>query len=145
MTDLLVRFPDSWPQPVVLGVCVIVLAGLDFLGALAAAEGIARRSTLLLLAGAAAFLVLFYAYASALQYAELAIVTFGWIVVLQVGLLLLDRFHYDVALTRGQWVAVAVLLLAQTYLLLGSHAASTERAAAPTGTTRATLDAEASS
>jgi hypothetical protein len=132
MPDLLARFPDSWPQPLILGVCVVVLAGLDFLGALAAAEGIARRSTPLLLAGAGAFLVLFWAYASALQYAELAVVTFGWIVVLQVGLLLLDRFHYDVALTRGQWVAIAVLLIAQTYLLLGSHQASTAAAAGDT-------------
>ena len=48
-----------------------------------------------LLLGAAAFLVLFWVYASALQYAELALVTMGWIVVLQVGLL-----HRPVPLRR---------------------------------------------
>jgi|GEM_PF-1233304 hypothetical protein len=131
MTDLLVKFPDTWPQPLVLGVCVLLLAGLDFIGALAAAEGIARRSSALLLLGAAAFLFLFWFYASSLQYAELAIVTFGWIVVLQVGLLLLDRFHYGVELSRGQWVAIAVLLVAQTYLLLGHHATVNDPAATP--------------
>ncbi len=72
-----------------------------------------------LLLGVAAFLVLFWVYASALQYAELALVTMGWIVVLQVGLLMIDRLHYGVHLAPGKWVAVAVILLAQGYLLLG--------------------------
>ena len=72
-----------------------------------------------LLLGAAAFLVLFWVYASALQYAELALVTMGWIVVLQVGLLLIDRFHFGVHLAPGKWVAAVIILVAQGYLLLG--------------------------
>lgn len=119
MHDLMVKFPASWPEPVVVIVCMVVLAGLDFVGALAAAEGMARRSNLLLLVGAASFLVLFWFYASALQYAELALVTFGWIVLLQVGLLLVDRMYYGTTLAPGKWVAIVVLLAAQTYLVLG--------------------------
>ena len=39
-----------------------------------------------LVLGAGAFVVLFWVYASSLQYAELAVVTMGWIVLLQVGI-----------------------------------------------------------
>ena len=49
----------------------------------------------------------------------LALVTMGWIVILQVGLLLIDRFQYGVHLAPGKWVAVGVILVAQGYLLLG--------------------------
>ena len=51
-----------------------------------------------LFAGVGCFVLLFYVYASSLQYAELATVTMGWIVLLQVGLLVLDHVRYDVSL-----------------------------------------------
>ena len=62
--------------------------------------------------------MLFWVYASSLQYAELALVTMGWIVMLQVGLVVLDRVRYGVELPPGKWVAIVVLLAAQAYLLL---------------------------
>ena len=102
MHDLMVKFPASWPEPVVVIVCMVVLAALDFLGALAAAEGLARRSNVLLVLGAISFVLLFWFYASSLQYAELAVVTFGWIVLLQISLLLLDRIHYGISLAPGK-------------------------------------------
>ena len=103
-----------------------LLAALDIVGALAAKEWAASSRVGALLLGAAAFLVLFWVYASALQYAELALVTMGWIVVLQVALLLIDRFQYGVQLAPGKWVAVTVILLAQGYLVLGPAAAGAD-------------------
>jgi hypothetical protein len=117
--DLMVKFPANWPDSVVVIVCMVVLAALDLVGALAAAEGLARRSNVLLALGALSFLLLFWFYASSLQYAELAVVTFGWIVLLQISLLLLDRIHYGVSLAPGKWVAIVVILAAQAYLVLG--------------------------
>lgn len=124
MTEILFRFPTSWPRPVVAIVCMAVLGVLDFVGALAAAEWVARRSSALAVVGVVAFGVLFWFYASALQYAELAVVTFGWIVFLQVALLLVDRFRYGVQLPVGKWAAVVIILAAQAYLILAPNAAA---------------------
>ncbi len=115
----LLKAPESWPTWLVGAIAMLALAALDVAGALAAKQWAATSHVLPLLLGAGAFLVLFWVYASALQYAELALVTMGWIVVLQVGLLLIDRFHFGVQLSAGKWVAAVVILLAQGYLLLG--------------------------
>ena len=99
---------------------------MDVAGALAAKQWAATSHVVPLLLGAAAFLLLFWVYASALQYAELALVTMGWIVVLQVGLLLIDRFYFGVHLAPGKWVAAVVILAAQGYLLLGPSGSAEE-------------------
>ena len=117
----LMRAPDSWPLPVTAAVSMTTLAGLDLVGAYAAKEWAVTRGTGMLVLGIGAFVVLFWVYASALQYAELALVTLGWIVVLQLGLLLVDRVVYAVKLAPGQWVAIVLILAAQAYLLVGSH------------------------
>lgn len=114
----LIRPPTTWPFVVVAGGAMLSLAALDLVGAYAAKEWSTRRTPGMLALGLLAFLVLFWVYASALQYTELALVTLGWIVVLQVGLLLIDRLRYGVHLAPGQWVAVTVILLAQAYLML---------------------------
>lgn len=116
---MLIRVPESWPQALVAVLAMLVLAVLDLAGAFAAKEAALRRSIPMAALGIALFVLLFWVYASSLRYAELAPVTFGWIVILQVGVVLLDRFHYGAAVSRGQWAAVAVLLAAQTYLVLG--------------------------
>ena len=113
----LLKAPESWPTWLVGAIAMLALAALDVAGALAAKQWAATSGVVPLLLGAAAFLVLFWVYASALQYAELALVTMGWIVVLQVGLLLIDRFHFGVHLAPGKWVAAVVILAAQGYLL----------------------------
>lgn len=120
MSDILLRFPASWPEPLVAGVCMLALAALDFAGAVAAAEWVARRSTTMMVIGILAFVVLFWFYASALQYAELAVVTFGWIVFLQISIVLLDRFRYEVYLPTGKLIAIVIIIAAQAYLMLGS-------------------------
>jgi hypothetical protein len=50
--------------------------------------------------------------------------------VLQIGVVLLDRFRYETPISRGQWAAVVVVIAAQAYLLLGGSPAA---AAVPRG------------
>ncbi len=119
---MLLRAPESWPQPVVAVVAMVILAVLDLAGAIAAKEAVERRSYALAVGGAVLYLLLFWVYASSLKVAELGPVTFGWIVVLQIGVLLVDRFQYGTQLPTGKWVAVAVLIAAQAYLLLAPSA-----------------------
>lgn len=118
----LLRAPESWPTWAVGAAAMLALAALDLAGALAAKEWASSSRPTALFLGVAVFLTLFWVYASALQYAELALVTMGWIVILQVGLLVIDRFQFGVHLAPGKWVAVVVILVAQGYLLLGPGA-----------------------
>jgi len=115
----LVRMPDSWPRPLVATVAMLLLAALDLGGAYAAKEAVVRRSGAYAALGAAAFLLLFWVYACSLQYADLAVVTLGWIVVLQIGVIFLNRWRYGAHLPVGAWVAVSLIIVAQAYLLLG--------------------------
>jgi len=126
---MLIRTPESWPPVVVAVLAMVALAALDLAGTFAAKEAVQRRSLLIGAVGAVLFVLLFWVLASSLQYAELAPVTFGWIVILQVGVLLLDRFRYGAQLTTGAWAAIVVMVAAQAYLLLGP-ATSSARAAA---------------
>lgn len=118
----LVKVPESWPYALVAGVSMLALAVLDFAGAIAAKQWSDSGSARWLAAGVLCFLALFYVYASSLRYADLALVTMGWIVLLQVGLLALDRAWYGLALAPSKWVAVVLILLLQSYLVLGPSA-----------------------
>jgi hypothetical protein len=131
---MFIRVPDNWPQPLVAAVAMAVLAALDLAGAYAAKEAVDRRSVGMAALGVFLFVVLFWVFASSLQVAELAPVTFGWVVILQVGVVLLDRFRYGVTLPTSKWVAVAVLLLAQAYLLLGPADGSRSGTSSPEAT-----------
>jgi hypothetical protein len=124
----MLRAPEGWPGAVVATVAMVALAALDLAGAFAAKEWAEHRSAVPMLLGLAAFGVLFWVYASSLQYAELALVTMGWVVMLQVGLVVLDRVRYGVELPPGKWVAIVVLLAAQAYLLLAPTASPTTSA-----------------
>ncbi|MGB7817672.1 MAG: hypothetical protein WBL35_02905 [Ornithinibacter sp.] len=114
----LIKLPSTWPLPVVAGLAMAALALLDLLGAIAAKEWAERQNTLALGLGLLAFLTLFWVYASSLQYAELAVVTMGWIVLLQVGIVVIDKIHYSTSLPADKIAAIVVILVAQGYLLL---------------------------
>lgn len=118
--------PQSWHIYVTSVGAMAVLAGLDFAGAIFAKEWTQRHHHALLLAGAVSFLVLFGVYALILQTAELYIVTIGWVVFLQVALLLIDRFRYGVTLSSSKWIAVAVILVLQCYLVLSPERQNTD-------------------
>ena len=120
---MLLRAPARWPTPLVAPVAMLLLAVVDLASAWATKEAVVRRSVPWAVAGVALFVLLFYIYASSLQYAELSLVTLGWVVLLQVGVIMLDRFRYGQVLSGDKWVAVGVILLAQAYLLLSPSAA----------------------
>ena len=131
---MLIRLPEAWPRPLVAVIAMVVLAALDLAGAYAAKESVERRSAGFACFGLACFCLLFWVYASSLRYADLAPVTFGWIVLLQVGVLLLDRHRYSVPLPPGAWVAVTLMITAQAWLLLAPYQTGTPEtpASAPT-------------
>ena len=97
-----------------------LLAGLDFAGTMLAKEWTVHRAPWQLAGGAAAFLALFVALVFGLRYAEMSVLTLGWIVMLQVGLIAVDRSRYGIHLSFGGWVAVVAILVLQGYLLLGN-------------------------
>lgn len=118
----LISAPSTWPRALTAATAMVLLAALDLLGALAAKEWALHRASSTLALGVAAFVALFWVYASALQYAELSVVTLGWIVILQVGLVALEQLRYGVHLPAGKLVAMTVVLVATAYLLVPTAA-----------------------
>ena len=114
----LLKLPASWPLPVVATVAMAALAGLDLLGAIAAKEWAERQNVTAIALGVVAFVLLFWVYASSLQCAELAVVTMGWIVLLQVGIVIVDRVHFGTMLSADKIGALIIILVAQGYLVL---------------------------
>ena len=102
---------------VFLGV-VFLLAGLDLAGSVLAKEWAGASRPWAFAGGLAMFAALFTVYAVGLRYAEMSTVTFGWIVVLQVGVLLVERFRYGVELPSGKWLAIGAIIVLQGYLVL---------------------------
>lgn len=113
-------------SPTTVFVVMIVLAGLDLTGSILAKQWTVGGGSWVLLAGAAAFLLLFGVYALSLRYAEMSTITLGWIVALQVGVMAVERVRYGVTLSPGKWIAVAVIIAAQAYLVL-APSSSAER------------------
>lgn len=113
--------PAAWHFYLTSLAAMLALAGLDLAGALFAKEWVEQRQPAWFLAGLPTFGVLFAVYAASLRFAELSVVTLGWIVFLQVGLLLYDRLRYGVALPPAKWVAIIVILVLQAYLVLAPN------------------------
>jgi hypothetical protein len=103
---------------------MLALAGLDMVGAVLAKEWTLRGQPVWFVAGLAAFGLLFAVYALSLHVAELSIVTMGWIVFLQVGLLVVDSVRYGVTFPPGKWAAIGVIVALQAYLVLAPNGSS---------------------
>src|SRR5690242_8026592 len=109
----------------VVGVgAMFLLAALDLAGAYCAVRYLRTGHWGWWTVGAVGEVGLFAVYTASLEYAELATVTLGWIVILQVGVVVLDRVANGVVLPAGKWVAMAAILLLMTYLLLAPNRAS---------------------
>jgi hypothetical protein len=117
--------PVSWRFPIVSLSAMITLAGLDFMGTIFAKEWAKRHQSLFFVSGLVTFVILFVVYAHSLRVAELSFVTIGWVVFLQVGIILVDRMKYGVELSPAKWCAVGLILALQAFLIL-----------APSGNTR---------
>ena len=115
-------FTTRLHRPLAAFVALIVLAGLDLVGAVLAKHWNDHRSWVSLVGGMLVFAALFGVYGTSLAYGELATVTISWVVILQVGVLLIDRYHNGVRLPAGKWLAVIAILALQGYLLVSSNA-----------------------
>lgn len=100
---------------------MLILALLDFIGAVFAKEWADTRQPWFFVAGLLTFMGLFTFYALSLKTAELSIVTIGWVVFLQVGLLLYERLRYDASLPPLKWAAIVLILVLQAYLVLAPN------------------------
>ncbi len=112
-----INLPENWKFYVGSLAAMLALAGLDFIGALFAKEWAERGRIPMFLLGWVSFSILFFVYARILKVAELSTVTIGWIVFLQVGLLVMDAVHYNVQMPKEKWGAIAVILVLQIYLI----------------------------
>ena len=99
---------------------MLLLAGLDLLGALLAKRYADHRSVAALIAGVVVFGALFLVYARSLSYAELATITFGWVVMLQVGVVVIEQVQRGSGPSLDRVAAMAGMLLLQAYLVLGA-------------------------
>jgi len=113
--------PASWRFYAVSLGAMLALAGLDVVGSVFAKEWAEGRHLGWFFAGLLCFGVLFTVYATSLKVAELSVVTFGWIVFLQVGLLLYERLRYGFELPPAKWAAIAAILALQAYLILAPN------------------------
>ena len=113
---------SSAVSPWSLVALMVILAGLDLLGTLLAKEWTSARSPWIFAAGAVAFMLLFTVFALGLRYAELSTVTFGWIIGVQAGVMIIERVRYGVELPTGKWVAIVLIIGLQAYLILGPAA-----------------------
>jgi multidrug transporter EmrE-like cation transporter len=117
---------------------VALLAGLDLVGTLLAKEWTVHRHTWQLVAGLAAFAALFAVLVLGLRWAELSIVTLAWIVMLQVGVLVFDTVRYGTTIRPAGWVAIALIVLLQGYLVLGAtESAAPDEASQPSAASAA--------
>jgi multidrug transporter EmrE-like cation transporter len=113
---------------------MLILALLDFVGAVFAKEWADTRHPGWFVLGLASFGILFVFYASCLRTAELSLVTIGWVVFLQVGLVLYERFRFGATLSPAKWAAIILILALQAYLVLAPNDSSaSEEALAPSG------------
>jgi hypothetical protein len=117
----LLRLPEGLPRPAVAIAAMLVLAGLDLAGAVLARRWADGGSALWFGAGLLCFVLLFWVYGSSLRYAELVPVTFGWIVALQVGLMVIDRARANGAVPMTHWMAATAIIVLEGYLLFSSE------------------------
>jgi hypothetical protein len=116
----------SGSRPLAIVGFMLLLAGLDFTGTLLAKEWTVHREPWQLAGGALTFLALFAALLCGLRYTEMSLLTLGWIVALQIALIMVDRSRYGTHLSIGGWLAVAAILALQGYLLLGGGVSTAE-------------------
>ena len=75
---------------------VVLLAGIDLVSGVVAKSWADTHSGWLMLAGCAMYLVMFWIYGVSLRFGELSTITVGWVVLVTVGNMVLDKFRYQV-------------------------------------------------
>jgi hypothetical protein len=100
---------------------MLALAGLDLVGAYCAMRFLDSGQGLWWSVGAISYVLLFAVYAASLRWAELGTVTLGWIVFLQVGVLVMDRMSNGTVLPVSKWAAVIAIMALMGYILLAPN------------------------
>ncbi len=100
---------------------MIALAGLDLIGAMFARSWADHRSIVSMVGGIVVFGLLFVVYGKSLDYVELSTVTIGWVVLLQVGVMVIDRLHGAV-ISAPRLGAMGLILILQAYLTVSGLA-----------------------
>ena len=105
----------------------VVLAGLDLLGSYLAKEFSTRPRWLLMAAGLSSFGLLFVVYVRSLRLVELWVVTFGWVVLLEIGVLLIDHFRFNTSIPPHKLFIAGLIVILQVWLLVPSSSAEPPR------------------
>ena len=108
---------------IVIGL-TLVLAGLDIGESVLAKEWALRRSPWLLAAGLTASVLMFVLFVVAIGYTEMSTVTIGWVVLMQLGLMVTETVRYDVAHTTDRWVAMGAIVCLLGYLVVSPASAA---------------------
>lgn len=110
--------PARLPGWVGATIAIVALAGLDLVGAVLASRWSAGREPLALVVGMVTFGLLFVVYARGLSYATLTTVTLGWVVLLQVGVVVIDNIERRSLPPPDRLGVIVVILALQGYLVL---------------------------
>ena len=108
------------PAVVIVPVMIVVLAGIDIVGGIVAKSWALGRSPWAFAAGVALFVLLFWVYGMSLRHGELSTITIGWVVLVTLADMGLDRFHYDVHFPLSKWIAALAAVALLAYLLVGT-------------------------
>lgn len=126
---------DSRPAIMPVVAAMVGLAGLDLVGAVLARSWADHRSAITLVGGVAVFGLLFVVHGTSLSHSELSTVTIGWVVMLQVGVVVLDRLH-GVTIPPAKLAAIAVILVLQAFITVDDLASRSPPSTSPAPTCR---------
>jgi hypothetical protein len=108
---------EELPAALLVPTLIALLAAVDFLLGLVAKSWSGSGSAPLLTLGLALSAVLFWLYGISLRHGHLSSITLGWVVVLTVADLLVDRFQFGVQLPPSKWLAAAGAVVLLGYLI----------------------------
>jgi multidrug transporter EmrE-like cation transporter len=106
------------PGALLVPVMIVLLAGVDIVGAIAAKSWAHTPQVWMFLIGSAIYILLFWIYAQSLRHGELTTVTVGWVVVVTVASMLLDRFRYGADFPLSKWLAAGAIVALLCYLMV---------------------------
>jgi hypothetical protein len=106
------------PATVVVPAMIVVLAGIDIVGGVVAKSWALGRSPWAFAAGVSLFALLFWVYGLSLRHGELSTITIGWVVLVTLADMGLDRFYYNVHFPLSKWLAAFAAVGLLAYLLV---------------------------
>ena len=92
----IVAVASKLPGSVVVPGMILLLSAVDIIGALAAKQWAHSPGIWVFLVGSVLYVLLFWLYAQSLRHGDLTTVTVGWVAVLTIASMVLDRYHYGV-------------------------------------------------